>query len=158
MEECELCGKPISDIVYTIEVEGVSLRVCSKCAVGKKIIGKEQLDIPKSPKPSYFASDYKREQPAEDDIELVDNYGEKIRQALEREKLPLKVLAEMISEQESYLKRVIEDKTTPPQELVGKLEKTLGIKLTMSKRAKIEKVALPKSKASTLEDYIKKKD
>lgn len=158
MEECELCGKPISDVVYTIEVEGVELRVCSKCAVGKKIIGKEQLDIPRAPKPMNSTSGYRREQPAEDDIELVENYGEKIKEALEKEKLPLKVLAEMINEQESYLKRVVEDKTTPPQELVSKIEKTLGIKLTISKRAKIEKVPLPKSKASTLEDYLSRKD
>ncbi len=158
MEECELCGKPISDTVYTIEVEGINLRVCAKCAAGKKIIRKEQLDIPKTSKPMPSASVYKREQPAEDDIELVENYGEKIKEALDREKLPLKVLAEMINEQESYLKRIVEDRTIPPQVLVSKIEKTLGITLTISKRAKIEKVSLPKSKASTMEDYLNKKD
>ena len=120
MEECEICGKR-SDEIYVVNVEEAELRVCIKCAKGKKIISKV-VERRVAPKSIVMAR--------KGDIEhLVDNYGAAIREARERMKLPVKVLAEMINEKEKHLLHVEQQKTMPSEELRKKLEKALGIKL-----------------------------
>ncbi|MEM0154945.1 MAG: multiprotein-bridging factor 1 family protein [Methanothrix sp.] len=125
MEECELCGRQTS-VVYVVSIEGVEFRVCASCAKGKKIISE-----PNERKPNSNGSYTKREKVETDENgpALIDGYGAAIRNARERLKIPIKVLAEMINEKETFLARVEEEKTEPPMPLVKKLEKTLGISL-----------------------------
>ncbi len=120
MEECELCGKRTSD-VYIVNVEDVELRVCTKCASGKKIVSKlvEQRKVPKT---------YTTERKNDYEL-LVDDYGTVIRNARERMKIPVKVLAELINEKETYLLHVEQQKTRPSEALRKKLERELGITL-----------------------------
>lgn len=122
MEECELCGENI-DSVYGINVEGVELRVCSSCAKGKRIVYREDKRSMKRE----IAK--KQAKPRREEVEIVDNYGLKIRKARESMKLPLKVLAELINEKESLLARVESEGTLPSEVLTRKLEKALSIKL-----------------------------
>ena len=92
MEECEICGKRSEDI-YVVNVEEAELRVCTRCAKGKKIVSRvvERKSLPKG------MGMAKRP-----DIEqLVDNYGAVIHEARERMKIPVKVLAEMLNEKET---------------------------------------------------------
>ena len=125
MEECELCGRQMN-VVYVVSIEGVEFRVCASCAKGKKIVSE-----PSERKPNSNGSYSKRAQPESDDNgpALIDGYGPAIRNAREGLKMPLKVLAEMINEKETFLSRVEEEKTEPPMALVKKLEKTLNINL-----------------------------
>ena len=71
--------------------------------------------------------------------ELVENFGEVIRNAREKQGLPIKVLAEMINEKESTLVRIEKQKSSPGEKTRHKLEKELRIKLlakaTEKKRA-----------------------
>lgn len=121
--ECEICGAEV-DTLYEIEIEGATMLVCSVCAKGKHLTGKVVKEKEERPAPVAKA-------PVEgNETELIDNYGEAIRKAREKLGLPLKVLAEKISEKESTLERVEKQKTLPNDKLVGKLEKELGIKLT----------------------------
>ncbi len=123
MEECELCGRKIST-AYIIEVGAAHLRVCQKCAEGKKVVAIEKAEKEASimQKPVHKQND--AEMP-----ELIENYGNAIRNARNRMQLPLKVLAEMINEKESLLLRIEENKAMPSLELAKKLEKALHIKL-----------------------------
>jgi uncharacterized protein (TIGR00270 family) len=125
MEECELCGRQM-DVAYVVSIEGVEFRVCASCAKGKKIISE-----PAGRKPNSTGSYSRRALPEPDDNgpALIDGYGTAIRNAREGLKIPLKVLAEMINEKETFLSRVEEEKTEPPMALVKKLEKTLNINL-----------------------------
>ncbi len=123
MEECEICGKPTNKI-YVIEIEGAQMRVCESCAKGKKILQVEEEQVER------HVPERKQSKASEGEEELYDNYGEMIRKRCEELGLPLKVLAEKISEKESTLKRVEEQKTLPSFELAKKIEKELGIKLT----------------------------
>lgn len=107
--------------VYIVNVDEVELRVCTKCAQGKKITAKV-LEKPK--RPDQPARESKNELP-----QLVENYGKVIHDARESMKLPLKVLAEMINEKETHLQRVEQQRTMPSVELTKKLEKVLGIRL-----------------------------
>ncbi|MEM0149472.1 MAG: multiprotein bridging factor aMBF1 [Candidatus Micrarchaeaceae archaeon] len=127
MEECELCGRKIEH-AYIIEVEGVELRVCSKCAEGKHII-QEPKAAPARPSKGSAAKFHEGAKSAEDS-EIIENYGSLIREARERMGLPLKVLAEMLNEKETLLLRIEEQKTLPSNELEKKLEKALNIKLS----------------------------
>jgi uncharacterized protein (TIGR00270 family) len=125
MEECELCGRQMS-VVYVVSIEGVEFRVCANCAKGKKIVSE-----PNERKPNSNGSYSKRERSESDESgpALIDGYGTVIRNAREGLKIPIKVLAEMINEKETFLARVEEEKTEPPMPLVKKLEKTLNINL-----------------------------
>ncbi|MEM0107127.1 MAG: multiprotein bridging factor aMBF1 [Candidatus Micrarchaeaceae archaeon] len=125
MEECELCGRKITT-VYVIEIEGTTLRVCGNCAKGNKVIKVESAEK-KGAKEAKAKEAEKSKEASES--ELAEDYGKRIREARERMKLPLGVLAEMMNEKESFLLRIEEQKAMPSPELAKKLEKALGIKL-----------------------------
>jgi putative transcription factor len=120
MEECELCGAPTKS-VYVVNVEDVELRVCAKCAEGKKVIKSQ----------SYGADVARRSSrpKREEDQPLVENYGKIIHDARDRMQLPLKVLAEMLNEKETLLARIEQQSTLPTIALTKKLEKALSIRL-----------------------------
>ncbi|MGC8647620.1 MAG: multiprotein bridging factor aMBF1, partial [Candidatus Micrarchaeia archaeon] len=147
MEECELCGKKIEQ-AYVIEVEGVELRVCADCAVGKHIIQEPKLK--KSKKAEKVA---KKDNGSNDQI--VENYGSIIREARERMKIPLKVLAEMINEKETLLLRIEEQKTLPSIELTKKLEKALNIKLSAKSQEDEQAHSSRRSEEASLGEFLK---
>lgn len=122
MEECELCGRDMN-VIHTVNVEGAELRVCAKCAVGKKILHTENQSVVQAK-----GSTIKKKS-EEDAVELVSDYGTRIRKARENLRLPVKVLAEMLNEKERFLTRVESQKTVPPDNLVKKIEKVLNISL-----------------------------
>ena len=149
MEECELCGTKMKD-VYIVNVDSVEFRVCTKCAQGKKIVSKVmEKSKTKAPK----VKEDKNELP-----QLVENYGTLMHNAREAMKLPLKVLAEMLNEKETFLSRVEQQSTLPSVELTRKLEKALGIKLTESASSENDKSkGSGKSEGATLGEFLTKK-
>ncbi len=148
MEECELCGRKIST-AYVIEVGSAHLRVCQKCAEGKKVIA-----IESEKQREKAIGIHKQVQNNSDMPELIDNYGSVIRDARNRMQLPLKVLAEMINEKESLLLRIEENKAMPSLELAKKLEKVLHIKLEDTSRE--ESYVPKKADKASLGEFFKK--
>ena len=149
MEECELCGENI-DSVYVVNVEGVELRVCASCAKGKRVIYTEDNAKKKEmSKKAYKPVSRKKEE----ELELVDNYGERIRKAREGMGLPLKVFAEMINEKESLLKLIEKEQTLPTIPLTKKLEKNLKIKLEQNNEMQIDRSGQKKSTGATLGEF-----
>ena len=150
MEECEICGTKAKDI-YIVDVEDVELRVCTKCAKGKKVVSKvvERTNLPRRMQIGR----------REDAQPLVENYGTVMHNARESMKLPLKVLAEMLNEKETLLLRVEQQRTMPSTALTKRLEKALGIKLTESGEPDNSGSA-PRNRSDriTLKDYITKKE
>ncbi|MCL4403528.1 MAG: multiprotein bridging factor aMBF1 [Candidatus Marsarchaeota archaeon] len=123
MEECEICGRRTASL-YTIDVDGTEMRVCPVCAEGKRIIARP------APQKARGSPKFSMPRPkADDEKAIVQNYGTIIRRARERMELPLKVLAEMINEKESFLRRIEEEKTVPAGKTLKQLERALGIKL-----------------------------
>jgi putative transcription factor len=149
VEECELCGREMKD-VYIVSVESVEMRVCGSCSKGKKILYRE-VEMKKTGGPKVLT---KSKKASEEEAELVEGYGKKIREARDRMQLPVKVLAEMISEKEPYLVRVEEEKTIPSITLTNKLEKTLQIKLTQQKNEESSSHMRGKSEKATLGDFV----
>jgi putative transcription factor len=148
MEECELCGRKI-EYAYVIDVEGVELRVCADCAAGKHVI--------EEPKQKGVKTYRKISTSSEEQKNVVEGYGKIIKEARERMKIPLKVLAEMINEKETLLLRVEEEHTLPSIELTKKLEKALNIKLTGEDTEDDDKHGSYKnSTEASLGEFIKK--
>ncbi len=148
MEECELCGNPMTHI-YGVEIEGVEMRVCAKCAAGKRVAYKEDPAEKGNARPLPFQA-----KKAKEEAEMVDNYGRIIKEARERMKLPLKVLAEMISEKETLLYRVENQQTVPSMALTKKLERALGIKLEQQGDNSEQKHVRSKKEEATLGEFI----
>ncbi len=150
MEDCEMCGKQMTD-VFIIAVDPAQLRVCKKCAKGAKVIGRDStMPISSRPAPQQSRGN------AEEDMELIENYGAAIRNAREAMKLPLKVLAEMLNEKETLLLRVEEEKTKPPIQLTKKLERALNIRLAAPSKPEDSYHGKRGDKA-TLGDFIVKR-
>ncbi|MDE1860939.1 MAG: TIGR00270 family protein [Candidatus Micrarchaeota archaeon] len=157
MEECEICGKPTST-QYAISLEGAEMLVCRACSEGKHVnavYGPEKDTV----KPIRGSSAAKSANTSDlSGPDLIDNYGDAIRKARETLGLPMKVVAEKISEKESTLKRVEEQKMLPSPALVKKLEKELGIKLIAASEPRTRVNMGSKAKGMTLDDVAIKKD
>ncbi|MGC9129333.1 MAG: multiprotein bridging factor aMBF1 [Candidatus Micrarchaeia archaeon] len=147
--ECEICGRE-TNIIYVVEVEGAVMNVCAECAKGKKVIEKIDLEKKESAK-------IEKKPKKEERSEIVEHYGSIIRKAREKLGLPLNVLAERISEKESTLLRIEEEKTLPSDKIVKKLEKELGIKLTEEVKEE-PKVSIRRDEPITLWDAAEKKE
>ncbi|MEM3399306.1 MAG: multiprotein bridging factor aMBF1 [Candidatus Micrarchaeia archaeon] len=119
MPECEMCGSENARCV--VKIEGAKLLVCEKCARHGEVIAVERKERQIQKK-----VEKKKE---EREIVVVPNFGDMIRRAREKMKIPRSVLAEMLNEKESYIERIEAEKTIPSEALARKMEKVLGIKL-----------------------------
>ncbi|MEM2963097.1 MAG: multiprotein bridging factor aMBF1 [Candidatus Anstonellales archaeon] len=133
MTECEMCGGEGAG--YLILVEGAKLFVCQQCSTLGKILSR----------PSVERREKNTFQPApKTEVEIVDDYAKRIREAREKMGLSVSVVAERINEKESFLKKIESGSALPPQKLARKLERELSIKLleevtesvTLSKNSK----------------------
>jgi putative transcription factor len=121
MAECEICGKETNDL-YDVNLEGAAMLVCAKCAEGR---GKPR----RQPQGAERSAPHAAAASSAEEAELVGNYGGVIRRAREALGLPLKVLAEKISEKESTLVRIEKQRVPPTEKERKKLERELGIRL-----------------------------
>jgi putative transcription factor len=148
VQECELCGRK-TETAYLVSVEEVELGVCARCAKGKHVISeiKETQKGREAPeeRQKYFNSE----------PEIVEDYGKRMKEARERMKIPIKVLAEMLNEKETLLSRVEQQKTLPPEELRKKLERALGITLQESERSeqKVSMIGRKSQEGATLGEF-----
>ena len=152
MTECEICGRSTDDL-YEIKVEGALMLACEKCSRGKSVIHQFGRETKQTIQQS--AARPGRESEGED--EIVENYGEVIRNAREALGLPVRVLAEKINETESSLARIERQKSPPSEKVTKKLEKELGIKLTAKSEAKKSVILPRKDEPLSIWDVAKKK-
>lgn len=159
MEECELCGNKTENI-FVIDVDGVELRVCTRCAQGKRVIYKKEAGAKAhagsarnyNPGAHHAAATHGTRA---EDSEIVEGYGSIIRNARESMQLPIKVLAEMINEKQSLLLRVEQERTRPSQTLAKKLEKALGIKLERAVDTDKSQIHGKGKESATLGEFVK---
>ncbi|MDE1823595.1 MAG: TIGR00270 family protein [Candidatus Micrarchaeota archaeon] len=150
MADCEICGRDAAT-QHIIEIEGAQMSVCANCAKGKKVL--EKIEPHSEPDKRQ-----RQAKPAAEERELVDDYGTRIRHAREGMGLSLKVVAEKISEKESTLLRVEEEKMRPNDALMKKLEKELGIRLTESIAQASGRMPVSRGEPITLGDAVIRKD
>jgi len=122
--ECEICGKKVQKLLK-IEVEGTKMEVCHSCAAHGRVVE----GIQKSTNLSQSLVFVKKQSAPSAELQLVDDYGKRIKSAREKLGMSCKDLALAIAEQESYLDRVEKQRTMPNESLIRKLEKYLKISL-----------------------------
>ncbi|MCX6778521.1 MAG: multiprotein bridging factor aMBF1 [Candidatus Micrarchaeota archaeon] len=122
-DECDICGS--AGASYLIEVEGARMRVCRECSSNGKLLAIER----EPEKPPKAAGRGQARAPVHAEDELVTDFAERIVKARKAMQIGIEVLAERISEKESFLVRIESGHATPDEKLARKLERELGIRL-----------------------------
>jgi len=131
-KQCEICGAEIIGAPLRIVIDGSALEVCKGCArfgkpedkwspVPKKMVPVERAFAVKRPKPRDHFKDL---------VELVPDFGRKLRESRERQGLSIEDLAAKIKEKATLLKKIEREEISPEDEVRHKLERELKINLT----------------------------
>jgi putative transcription factor len=148
-KQCEICGAEIHGTPQRIVIDGSDLEVCRSCArfgkpedkwspVSRKIVPAERSFIAR-PKP-------KPRDRFKEIVELVPDYGRKIRDARETQGLTPEALGLKIKEKAALIKKIEREEIIPEDDIRKKLEKELKIKLTEeSGETKVKAGSLGKS-------------
>ncbi len=131
-KQCEICGAEIAGLPQRIVIDRSTLDVCKSCArfgkpedkwtpVPRKMVPVERAFIVKRPQPRDHFKDL---------VELVPEFGRKIREAREAQGMSLEQLGARIKEKATLLKKIEREDISPEDEVRKKLEKELKIKLT----------------------------
>jgi putative transcription factor len=119
---CDICGR--GTVRAQILVEGAKLLACGACMGTGKVLQRFHEDEAGAP-----VMEATRQAPEMGGEEIVEDCAAVIRHARDRTGLPLSVVAERISEKESYLDAIENGRLMPSLAAARKLEKELGIKL-----------------------------
>ena len=128
---CDICGRDEARAIVLIE--GAKMVACGRCMRNGKIVHRLDDDgVEIAPRAAPRGS-------MEVSEEIIENYGKTIRQARDKMGVKMSVIAEKISEKESYLDAIENERLRPTFAVARKLEKELGIKLI----EKVESEVLP---------------
>ena len=148
-KQCEICGAEIPGMPQRIVIDGSALEVCKSCARFGKPEDKWS-PVPKKIVPAERAFAIRRPPPRvrdkfRDIVELVPDYGRKIREAREDQGITPEELGLRIKEKSALIKKIEREEITPEDEIRKKLEKELKISLTEeASDAKVKAFALGK--------------
>jgi len=131
---CEVCGRRIIGPPFRAVIEGAKMLVCNNCAKLGSITweAKTEPRLKKVTKRLPAPMLPPRRQPpisAAEEIELVDNFGARVRHAREKMGLTHEKLGQKISEKVSVLRKIESGKMTPDNLLAEKLQHALHIKI-----------------------------
>jgi putative transcription factor len=161
---CEVCGRKIHGEPIRSLIEGAKLTVCHECSKHGTIIYEEPK--PKATTPAVkgtrtpISFQIKKALPTTVDtsIELVESFGEKIRQAREKIGLSHEDLGKKLNEKVSLLRKIETGKMKPDNKLATKLNHILKIKLIVpASEEKVPQAEIPRtaSQELTLGDLMK---
>ncbi|MCU0637259.1 MAG: multiprotein bridging factor aMBF1 [Methanothrix sp.] len=131
-KQCEICGAEIQGAPQRIVIDGSALEVCKGCArfgkpedkwspVPRKMVPVERAFAVTRPKPRDHFKDL---------VELVPDFGRKLREARESQGLSLEDLAAKIKEKATLLRKIEREEISPEDGVRKKLERELKIVLT----------------------------
>lgn len=122
---CEVCGREIRGPPFRKVIEGAKVIVCAQCAP----FGDSEWS-PAKPKPQVSSKPTKRSEfDVLEKLTLVEDYGERIRQARQKASMSIEELARKLSEKESVVKKLEKQELVPTDELIKKIKNVLKIDL-----------------------------
>jgi putative transcription factor len=130
--QCEICGAEIPGAPSRIIIDGSALEVCKSCARFGKPEDKWS-PVPRRMVPTERAFTVRRPQPRDrlrDVVDIVPEYGKKIREARESLGYSPEELGLRIKEKAALIRKIEREEISPEDEIRKKLEKELKIKLT----------------------------
>ena len=157
MSECEVCGCQVRGEPILVQIGGAKMWVCPKCAkLGTEIKRPPRAASPGARPPAGKPVSQQRRRPRDVfdmmQCEVVDNFGELVREARMKKGWSQKDLALDIKEKENLIKK-IETGFLPEDNVLKKIEKSLEITLIESVGTDIEKMK-GSSMKTTLGDVI----
>ncbi|MCS7093625.1 MAG: multiprotein bridging factor aMBF1 [Candidatus Aenigmarchaeota archaeon] len=145
MMECMICGKELK-IVYKVEIDGNIIETCENCA---KAHGRIVETFRSGYEKEINSKFEKREiDPIEEDIELVEDFNELIRNSREKFGLSLEEAARKLGIKESFLAKIESGEILPDKKTLKKMEKFFKIKLE-------EKIESKKLEKKSQEDKLR---
>ena len=178
MPQCEMCGADESSLTTT-KVEGAELELCENCQ-GFGTTVETQQSTGSTSKYSTSSSSGKssssggaggsgssgssggstrRKKDMFDDIdELAADYDDRIREARESLGLTQEELAGQLNEKASLIRKLERGDILPSDEVMGKLEKKLGITLTEGTDVDDTEWSSGSSGSMTLGDVVERKE
>jgi putative transcription factor len=151
---CEVCGSEIRGRPFYRIIEGGKMTVCGRCAR----FGSADWD-PNQPRPQPRERTTPRrprsEIEAAENLELVEDYGEKIRKAREKIKMTVEEFAKKIGEKESVVKKLEKGELSPDTGLVRKIRNSLGLELLVAGETSAVPATAKPTTGRTLGDIMK---
>ncbi|WP_297215624.1 multiprotein bridging factor aMBF1 [Thermoplasma sp.] len=136
--ECEMCGKKVSKTTKII-IDGAVLNVCDDCAkFGTPVIEHNKfkpveqpikVQLPDKPQPKVVAAKKPARRVNEEDLDIVEDYAELVKNARERLAMSQADLAAKIFERKNVIASIERGELMPDLKIARKLEKILGITL-----------------------------
>jgi len=150
MPSCELCGND-SDSLKKAKIEGATLKACSSCAEMGETVENTSKKTRKKKKKRSKTRRQNREV-------LATDYGERVKQAREGDKLSIKEVANDLNEKESVIKKVESQDLKPDKSLASKLSKKFGIELYVNPEVSNVDTDSGDDRSATLGDVAEVKD
>ncbi len=134
---CEMCGKNVPS-TRPVFIDGARLSVCPNCAkFGDENRGNARGGA--GPSPTVIEQRLEKRNrrmqtknvyDGNDNVHMVDGYGEAIKRARTARGMDLKQFAESIGEKQGLLAKIEAEDLIPDDKVIKKIEKALDIKLT----------------------------
>ncbi|HDN82978.1 MAG TPA: TIGR00270 family protein [Candidatus Altiarchaeales archaeon] len=148
--QCEICGKPIVK-GKKIKLEATIVTACEECSKLGYVLSEVKVKKIKKEQQSKQL----KEEPLDlelnlDELELVDDFHKRIKNAREKKGLKQEELAKLINEPESLIRRIESGKYIPDERIIKKIERILDIGLLAKHDQEVEKPREEKKVKSTL--------
>ena len=174
MVQCEMCGTETGS-PKTVKIEGAELDVCDECADFGTEVRTEDTSSTSTKYSTSSSSSSSSSSGSEsssrgsgggsrrdmfDEMdEVVQDYDDRIRTARESEGLTQEELADRLNEKASLIRKIERGDVLPSDEVQGKLERELGINLSMGgSDDDAEWSGGSSTGGTTLGDVVKRKD
>jgi len=143
MASCELCGRETE--LYRALVEGTQLNVCQKCGGFGKVLAQPR-----------FVQKAKVKEKTEIIDVVVNDVGQRLKQAREKLGLTQKDFARRLSERESVIQKIETGHFKPSVETARKYEQVLKLSLVeKQEEVVVEKQKPEKNQGLTLGDFMR---
>jgi|AEIY01.1.fsa_nt_gi Predicted transcription factor, homolog of eukaryotic MBF1 len=151
MPSCELCGKDSNSLTKT-KIEGATLKACESCAeMGDKV----ETESNKGRKKKTGDKSRTRNRNTKT---LAPNYGEKVKEAREDERLSVSEVADDLNEKESVIKKIEKEDLKPDQSLASKISGKFNISLYTNTEVSNVDTESGDSRKATLGDVAEVKE
>ncbi len=130
--QCEVCGRQIMGKPHRVIIEGAKMITCEKCAELGTVTWEPEPMPKKQPSSLVLRNIPMRREiyvRIPENIEIIDGYGARLREAREKIGLSHEDLGRKIGEKVSVIKKLENEKMIPDQNLASKLGNVLRIKL-----------------------------
>lgn len=146
---CEVCGREIRGPPFRRVIEGAKMTVCAQCAR----FGTAEW-TPSRPRVPLRRQRPRDEVEAVESLELVEDYGEKIRKARQRMRMTVEDLGTKIREKVSVIKKLEKEELAPDRRLVQKIRNALKVELLVAGETAAAPMLPKTTRVRTLGDII----